>query len=145
MMIEKAKILSVKGRTKSLVGSGLLLVGEIEDRGVVELLALRRQWPCGVIDPFLIGEEVDVIVGPDGETPLAMLIPFVNQGPNLTSELFTKLLQMANEAGDMRLSDLPIAHRARPSAESQSPHPMAEALNRILRQVPEEVEEDEVL
>ena len=62
-LVEKAKIIKVVGRLKTFRGQGLRLDGHIEDRGPVPLIVWRNEFPCGIIDPYLIdGPEVDVLV-----------------------------------------------------------------------------------
>ena len=47
LMVEQAKILKVIGVTKAPTGRGVLLTGEIEDRGIVEMLVHRHHFPWG--------------------------------------------------------------------------------------------------
>lgn len=136
MTPEQAKVLSIKGRTKAWVGSGLLLEGEIEDRGIVELLMLRHQWPCGIIDPYVINEEVDVVVETWGDRVVATVLPFENQRSVTRSKIFTKLLRKADEVGKDALEALPIASRKRSGLLPSKPHPMVETLNRLLEEAP---------
>ena len=141
MMVETAKIVSVLGRVKTWRGRAIKLIGEVEDVGQVEMTVWRHESPCGVIDPHLIGVEVSVILERPGE---ATVIPFHNQGPSTHAALISKLIRKADEQGSALLEDLPVVPRRWPRGEKPTPHSMAETLNQLLEQVPEE-EEDEII
>ena len=107
---------------------------------MVEMLVFRNEWPCGVIDPFVIDEIVDVCVDSYGDYLVARLLPFENQGSKTTCKLLTKLVQRADKQGSDALKSLPIT---RWGEQHPTPHPMASELNRLLEQVPDVDNEEE--
>lgn len=88
------------------------------------------------------GVEVSVFLEKPGE---ATVIPFHNQGPSTHAALISKLIRSADKKGSALLEDLPVVPRKWPRGEKPTPHPMADTLNRLLEQEPEQEEEDEIL
>lgn len=135
-LVEKAKIIKVVGRLKTFRGQGLRLDGHIEDRGPVPLIVWRNEFPCGIIDPYLIdGPEVDVLVDAFGDTAVGTLLPFGNQGPDATVTLMTALLKKADRKGQKSLSRLPVVDRVQPqivSSLGDIPNKKVQELNRLL-------------
>lgn len=138
MMVETAKIVSVLGRVKTWRGKAIKLIGEAEDVGQVEMTVWRNEFPCGVIDPYLIGVEVSVLIERSGE---ATVLPFHNQGPSTHAALISKLVRSADEKGSAFFEDLPIVPFRWPKGDNSKPHPMADTLNRLLKEAPEQEEE----
>ena len=140
--IEKAIIRKVEGRIKAFTGEGLRLEGFIEDRGTIPLICWRREFPAGVIEKFLIGgPEVDVIIHTHGDTTIGVILPFANQGPELTTVLMTALLKRAEAKGQRQLNKLPFLERPKPNPLGGIPLPMdarVEKLNSLLEEeIPE--------
>ena len=135
-LVEKAKIIKVVGRVKTFRGQGLRLDGHIEDRGPVPLIVWRNEFPCGIIDPYLIdGPEVDVLVDAFGDTAVGTLLPFGNQGPDATVTLMTALLKKADRKGQKGLSRLPVVDRVTPeivSSMGDVQSKKVQELNRLL-------------
>ena len=136
-MIEKATIQSVIGVTKTFAGRGLILDCQIPDRGNVETLVLRCQFPCGLIQSHMIGMTVDVIVEQWLDQTVATLLPLEHQGSETTSKLLSKLVQVADKTGQAGLNCLPIARRPKSGGVQSQPHPLAERLEKLLDQVPD--------
>ena len=128
--IEQAKIDSIEGRTKTPAGRALLLKLTIPDRGHVEGLVMRDDFPCGCL-PLMIGLPIDVLVEDCGDQVVCSVLPFQYQGSQATGSLLGKLVAVAEKNGQSELDSLPIARRLKSGPE---PHPLAEKLDRLLEQ-----------
>ena len=143
-MIEQATIQSVIGVTKTFAGRGVLLDCQIEDRGNVEALVLRHEFPVGLIQSHMIGMTVDVIVEKWGDKAVATVLPLEHQGSATTSRLLSKLVQVANKTGQAELDCLPVARRSKAGDPQPKPHLLAEHLEKLLEQVPDsDTEQDD--
>lgn len=128
--IEQAKIDSIEGRTKTPAGRALLLKLTIPDRGHVEGLVMRDDFPCGCL-PLMIGLPIDVLVEDCGDQVVCSVLPFQYQGNQATGLLLGKLVAVAEKNGQSELDSLPVARRLKSGPE---PHPLAEKLDRLLEQ-----------
>ncbi|KZR90048.1 hypothetical protein MITS9508_01126 [Synechococcus sp. MIT S9508] len=130
--IEQAIIDSLEGRVKTHEGRGVLLNLTIPDRGHVEGLVLRNDFPCGCL-PKMIGSPIDVLLQTSGDQVVCMVLPLQYQGSKATSTLLGKLVASVDKEGQVDLDSLPIARRLK-SGDRPEPHPLAEKLDRLLEQ-----------
>ena len=142
-MIVDIRILEVVGKFRSWVrGEGLLLRGEIDGESHLPVKVYLREFPAGVIEQFMIGEELSCMLSSRGSDCRAEVLPFDNQPLPVVSTLSSTLINMANQVGvgDIQkfreLSSTEVSGPLPPV-----PHPKTEELEVLLRLNIEDPEE----
>ena len=92
-------------------GPALLLRASIKERGEFPVLIARDDFPCGILDPFMIGEEIDVVLKSRKDSGYAEALPFDNQSTSVKSKLLSLLMHTAEQAGQEKIELLPLLPR----------------------------------
>lgn len=130
--IETGSIEEILGRMKTPAGCAVVLKLHIPDRGNVEALVMRNDFPCGCL-PQMIGSPIDVLLQTSEDQVVCMVLPLQHQGSKATSLLVGQLIAAVDRKGQAELDKLPIARRLN-SGDRPEPHPLAEHLDRLLEQ-----------
>ncbi len=139
-MIEQATITSVIGPVKTWRGRGVLLKGIADGRGEVEVTVWASDFPIGLVNPYLLGNRIDVVFPVVNNGNRGFALPFDNQSPEVTNKLVSSVVRVTDQRGRREIQDLPdLAHKQKRA----SAHPMAETFERLLELPVEEEEEEE--
>ncbi len=138
-MIEQATITSVIGPVKTWRGRGVLLKGIADGRGEVEVTVWASDFPIGLVNPYLLGNPIDVVFPVVKHGNRGFALPFDNQSSEVTNKLVSSVVRTTDQKGRQEMQDHPEVDLKKKRA---SPHPMAETFERLL-ELPIEDEEDD--
>ena len=132
-MITNVKITQVIGRFKRFgKGPGVLMRGEIDEgEGQIPVHGFLQTFPLGLVNTFLIGQEVSCLLVGNGQRMRAEILPFDNQPGPVLSYLINILVRLGNEAGKQELEELPMLTLKQSNVLPPQPQPEAEELDRL--------------
>ena len=132
-MITLVKITQVIGQFKRFGrGPGILMRGEIDDGECqIPVHGFLQTFPLGLVNNFLIGQEVSCLLIGDGQRMRAEILPFDNQPGPVLSFLINILVRLGNEAGKQELEQLPMLTLKQSNVLPPQPQPEAEELDRL--------------
>jgi hypothetical protein len=139
-VIEQATITSVLGPVKTWRGRGVLLKGIADGRGEVEVTVWANDFPVGLVNPYLLGNPIDVVFPAVNNGHRGFALPFDNQSSEVTNKLVSSVVRATDQKGRQEMQDLPDIALKQNRA---SPHPMAETFERLL-ELPIEDEDSEI-
>lgn len=147
-MITPVKIIQVIGQFNRFGrGPGVLMRGEIDDGECqIPVHGFLRTFPIGLVQSYLIGKELSCALCGHGQTLRAEVLPFENQPGPVLSQIITRLVGLANEAGTQELEKLPKLTLKQSKVLPPFPHPEAEELDRMLElelETPDHQDEEE--
>ena len=133
-MIVMVKITQVVGQFKRFGrGPGVLMRGEIDDGECqIPVHGFLQTFPLGLVNTFLIGQEVSCLLIGNGPRMRAEVLPFDNQPGPVLSYLINILVRLGNEAGSQELEKLPMLTLKQSNVLPPLPRPEAQALDRLL-------------
>ena len=133
-MITNVKITQVIGRFKRFgKGPGVLMRGEIDEGECqIPVHGFLQTFPLGLVNTFLIGQEVSCLLIGHGRLMRAEVLPFDNQPGPVLSYLINILVRLGNEAGSQELEKLPMLTLKQSNFLPPLPQPEAEQLDRLL-------------
>ena len=143
-MIVMVKITQVIGQFKRFGrGPGVLMRGEIDDGECqIPVHGFLQTFPLGLVNTFLIGQEVSCLLIGHGRRMRAEVLPFDNQPGPVLSYLINILVRLGNEAGSQELEKLPMLTLKQSNVLPPRPQPEAEQLDRLLELDTEPPEEE---
>ena len=132
-MIIMVKITEVIGQFKRFgKGPGVLMRGEIDEGECqIPVHGFLQTFPLGLVNTFLIGQEVSCLLVGNGQRMRAEILPFDNQPGPVLSYLINILVRLGNEAGKQELEELPMLTLKQSSVLPPQPQPEAEELDRL--------------
>ena len=132
-MITLVKITQVIGQFQRFGrGPGILMRGEIDDGECqIPVHGFLQTFPLGLVNTFLIGQEVSCLLVGNGERMRAEILPFDNQPGPVLSYLINILVRLGNEAGKQELEELPMLTLKQSNVLPPQPQPEAEELDRL--------------
>ena len=132
-MITLVKITQVIGQFKRFGrGPGILMRGEIDDGECqIPVHGFLQTFPLGLVNTFLIGQEVSCLLVGNGERMRAEILPFDNQPGPVLSYLINILVRLGNEAGKQELEELPMLTLKQSNVLPPQPQPEAKELDRL--------------
>jgi len=132
-VITLVKITQVIGQFKRFGrGPGILMRGEIDDGECqIPVHGFLQTFPLGLVNNFLIGQEVSCLLIGDGQRMRAEILPFDNQPGPVLSFLINILVRLGNEAGKQELEQLPMLTLKQSNVLPPQPQPEAEELDRL--------------
>ena len=132
-MITLVKITQVIGQFKRFGrGPGILMRGEIDDGECqIPVHGFLQTFPLGLVNNFLIGQEVSCLLIGNGQRMRAEILPFDNQPGPVLSFLINILVRLGNEAGKQELEQLPMLTLKQSNVLPPQPQPEAEELDRL--------------
>ena len=133
-MIVMVKITQVIGQFKRFGrGPGVLMRGEIDEGECqIPVHGFLQTFPLGLVNTFLIGQEVSCLLIGHGRRMRAEVLPFDNQPGPVLSYLINILVRLGNEAGSQELEKLPMLTLKQSNFLPPLPQPEAEQLDRLL-------------
>ena len=133
-MIVMVKITQVIGQFKRFGrGPGVLMRGEIDDGECqIPVHGFLQTFPLGLVNNFLIGQELSCLLIGHGRRMRAEVLPFDNQPGPMLSYLINILVRLGNEAGSQELEKLPMLSPQQSNRLPPEPQPEAEQLDRLL-------------
>ena len=133
-MIVMVKITQVIGQFKRFGrGPGVLMRGEIDDGECqIPVHGFLQTFPLGLVNTFLIGQEVSCLLIGHGRRMRAEVLPFDNQPGPVLSYLINILVRLGNEAGSQELEKLPMLTLKQSNVLPPPPRPEAAELERLL-------------
>ena len=142
-MIVMVKITQVIGQFKRFgKGPGVLMRGEIDEGECqIPVHGFLQTFPLGLVNTFLIGQEVSCLLIGHGQRMRAEILPFDNQPGPVLSYLINILVRLGNEAGSQELEKLPMLTLKQSNFLPPLPQPEAEQLDRLLELEAEPPEE----
>ena len=143
-MIIMVKITEVIGQFKRFgKGPGVLMRGEIDEGECqIPVHGFLQTFPLGLVNTFLIGQEVSCLLVGNGQRMRAEILPFDNQPGPVLSYLINILVRLGNEAGSQELEKLPMLTLKQSNVLPPPPQPEAEQLDRLLELDAEPPEEE---
>ena len=138
------KITQVIGQFKRFgKGPGVLMRGEIDEGECqIPVHGFLQTFPLGLVNTFLIGQEVSCLLIGHGKRMRAEILPFDNQPGPVLSYLINILVRVGNEAGSQELEKLPRLTLKQSNVLPPPPQPEAEQLDRLLELDTEPPEEE---
>ena len=132
-MIVMVKITQVIGQFKRFgKGPGVLMRGEIDEGECqIPVHGFLQTFPLGLVNTFLIGQEVSCLLIGHGQRMRAEILPFDNQPGPVLSYLINILVRLGNEAGKQELEELPMLTLKQSNVLPPQPQPEAEELDRL--------------
>jgi len=132
-VITLVKITQVIGQFKRFGrGPGILMRGEIDDGECqIPVHGFLQTFPLGLVNNFLIGQEVSCLLIGNGQRMRAEILPFDNQPGPVLSFLINILVRLGNEAGKQELEQLPMLTLKQSNVLPPQPQPEAEELDRL--------------
>ena len=132
-MIIMVKITEVLGQFKRFgKGPGVLMRGEIDEGECqIPVHGFLQTFPLGLVNTFLIGQEVSCLLVGNGQRMRAEILPFDNQPGPVLSYLINILVRLGNEAGKQELEELPMLTLKQSNVLPPQPQPEAEELDRL--------------
>ena len=133
-MIVMVKITQVIGQFKRFGrGPGVLMRGEIDEGECqIPVHGFLQIFPLGLVNTFLIGQEVSCLLIGHGQRMRAEILPFDNQPGPVLSYLINILVRLGNEAGSQELEKLPMLTLKQSNVLPPPPQPEAAELERLL-------------
>ena len=138
------KITQVIGQFKRFgKGPGVLMRGEIDEGECqIPVHGFLQTFPLGLVNTFLIGQEVSCLLIGHGPRMRAEVLPFDNQPGPVLSYLINILVRLGNEAGSQELEKLPMLTLKQSNVLPPLPQPEAAELDRLLELDAEPPEEE---
>ena len=133
-MIVMVKITQVIGQFKRFgKGPGVLMRGEIDEGECqIPVHGFLQTFPLGLVNTFLIGQEVSCLLIGHGQRMRAEILPFDNQPGPVLSYLINILVRLGNEAGSQELDTPPLLTLKQSNVLPPPPQPEAAELERLL-------------